>query len=231
MKKLWKQFKAFINKGSVLDMAVGVVMGGAFSAIVTALTNILLSVCTWGVPGGLKGLVTVLPALNANQRGMDEAIGLGQSFASSDLQTLATKLAEQNYTASVVAENPNLIESTKTAITSKYTLHGSTYTYNMSAVIDWGTLINAVISFIIIALTLFVIVKTFNHMHEKRLLAEADFRRRNGIVTEEEKAAAEKAAKEEAIKKQEEEKLAKEEARKQEELDTLKAIKDLLAKK
>lgn len=231
MKKLWKQFKAFINKGSVLDMAVGVVMGGAFSAIVTALTNILLSVCTWGVPGGLKGLVTVLPALNANQRGMDEAIGLGQSFASSDLQTLATKLAEQNYTASVVADNPNLIESTKTAITSKYTLHGSTYTYNMSAVIDWGTLINAVISFIIIALTLFVIVKTFNHMHEKRLLAEADFRRRNGIVTEEEKAAAEKAAKEEAIKKQEEEKLAKEEARKQEELDTLKAIKDLLAKK
>ncbi len=231
MKKLWKQFKAFINKGSVLDMAVGVVMGGAFSAIVTALTNILLSVCTWGVPGGLKGLVTVLPALNANQRGMDEAIGLGQSFASSDLQTLATKLAEQNYTASVVADNPNLIESTKTAITSKYTLHGSTYTYNMSAVIDWGTLINAVISFIIIALTLFVIVKTFNHMHEKRLLAEANFRRMNGIVTEEEKAAAEKAAKEEAIKKQEEEKLAKEEARKQEELDTLKAIKDLLAKK
>lgn len=231
MKKLWKQFKAFINKGSVLDMAVGVVMGGAFSAIVTALTNILLSVCTWGVPGGLKGLVTVLPALNANQRGMDEAIGLGQSFASSDLQSLATKLAEQNYTASVVADNPNLIESTKTAITSKYTLHGSTYTYNMSAVIDWGTLINAVISFIIIALTLFVIVKTFNHMHEKRLLAEAEFRRKNGIVTEEEKAAAEKAAKEEAIKKQEEEKLAKEEARKQEELDTLKAIKDLLAKK
>ena len=231
MKKLWKQFKAFINKGSVLDMAVGVVMGGAFSAIVTALTNILLSVCTWGVPGGLKGLVTVLPALNANQRGMDEAIGLGQSFASSDLQTLATKLAEQNYTASVVADNPNLIESTKTAITSKYTLHGSTYTYNMSAVIDWGTLINAVISFIIIALTLFVIVKTFNHMHEKRLLAEANFRRMNGIVTEEEKAAAEKAAKEEAIKKQEEEKFAKEEARKQEELDTLKAIKDLLAKK
>ena len=101
----------------------------------------------------------------------------------------------------------------------------------MSAVIDWGTLINAVISFIIIALTLFVIVKTFNHMHEKRLLAEANFRRMNGIVTEEEKAAAEKAAKEEAIKKQEEEKLAKEEARKQEELDTLKAIKDLLAKK
>ena len=87
MKKLWKQFKAFINRGNVVDMAVGVIMGSAFSAIVTAFTNILLSVCTWGVPGGLKGLVTVLPAVNAAQKGMNETIGLGQSFASSDLQT------------------------------------------------------------------------------------------------------------------------------------------------
>jgi large-conductance mechanosensitive channel len=231
MKKLWKQFKAFINRGNVVDMAVGVIMGSAFSAIVTAFTNILLSVCTWGVPGGLKGLVTVLPAVNAAQKGMDETIGLGQSFASSDLQTLATNLANNTYGESVVTANPNLIESIKTTILSKYTLHGTTYTYNMSAVIDWGTLINACISFIIIALTLFIIVKVFNHMHEKRMAAEADFRKKNGIVTDEEKAAAEKAAADEAAAKEAEEKIAKEEARKQEELDTLKAIKELLAKK
>ena len=34
--KLWKEFKVFISRGNVLDMAVGVVIGGAFSAIVTA---------------------------------------------------------------------------------------------------------------------------------------------------------------------------------------------------
>lgn len=52
---LWKDFKAFINRGNVVDMAVGVIMGSAFGAIVTAFTNILLSICTWGVPGGLTG--------------------------------------------------------------------------------------------------------------------------------------------------------------------------------
>ena len=46
LKSWWSEFKAFISRGSVLDMAVGVVIGGAFSAIVTSVTNILLSVCT-----------------------------------------------------------------------------------------------------------------------------------------------------------------------------------------
>ena len=65
-KAVWSDFKKFITKGNVVvDMAVGVIIGGAFNAIVTALVNILLSVCTWGVPGGLKGLVTVLPAANS----------------------------------------------------------------------------------------------------------------------------------------------------------------------
>ena len=88
-KSLWAEFKEFINKGNAFMLAVGVVIGGAFNAIVTALVNILMSVATWGVPGGLKGLVTVLPALNEAQKGMDEAIGLGQKFQSSELQTLA----------------------------------------------------------------------------------------------------------------------------------------------
>lgn len=35
-KKFWSDFKAFIMRGSVLDLAVGVVIGGAFNAIVTA---------------------------------------------------------------------------------------------------------------------------------------------------------------------------------------------------
>lgn len=159
---LWTEFKAFINKGNALMLAVGVVIGSAFSAITTAFVNILLSVCTWAVPGGLKGLVTVLPALNDAQRGMDAENGLAQFFQASELQDLAKAEAVATYTQSVVDENPNLIESVKTTILSKYTLHGTTYTYNMSAVIDWGALINAVISFLIVALVLFIIVKVYN---------------------------------------------------------------------
>ena len=39
MKKFWKEFKAFISRGSVVDMAVGVIIASAFTAIVTAVTN------------------------------------------------------------------------------------------------------------------------------------------------------------------------------------------------
>lgn len=39
MKKFLEEFKAFIAKGNVLDLAVGVIIGGAFSSIVTALTD------------------------------------------------------------------------------------------------------------------------------------------------------------------------------------------------
>ena len=172
-KSLWQEFKEFINKGNAFMLAVGVVIGGAFNAIVTALVNILMSVATWGVPGGLKGLVTVLPALNDAQKGMDPALGLGQAFKTSELQELATKLANATYTEEVVAANPNLIESVKATILGKYTLHGTTYTYNMSAVIDWGTFINAILAFIIIAITLFIIVKVTTFLAKKREEAKA----------------------------------------------------------
>lgn len=39
MKKFLQEFKEFISKGNVLDLAVGVIIGGAFGAIVTALTD------------------------------------------------------------------------------------------------------------------------------------------------------------------------------------------------
>ena len=39
MKKFFEEFKAFISKGNVVDMAVAVIIGGAFSKIVTSLVN------------------------------------------------------------------------------------------------------------------------------------------------------------------------------------------------
>lgn len=39
MKKFFADFKAFITKGNILDMAVGVIIGGAFGKIVTSLVN------------------------------------------------------------------------------------------------------------------------------------------------------------------------------------------------
>ncbi|MBQ6727339.1 MAG: MscL family protein, partial [Clostridia bacterium] len=42
MKKVASEFKKFITRGNVIDLAVGVIIGGAFTAIVTALTTNIL---------------------------------------------------------------------------------------------------------------------------------------------------------------------------------------------
>ncbi len=48
MKKFFKEFKTFITRGNVMDMAVGVIVGGAFTAIVTALSDhILKPIINW----------------------------------------------------------------------------------------------------------------------------------------------------------------------------------------
>lgn len=39
MKKFMGEFKEFISRGNVMDMAVGIIMGSAFTAIVTSLVN------------------------------------------------------------------------------------------------------------------------------------------------------------------------------------------------
>lgn len=48
MKKFFRDFKAFISRGNIMDMAVGIIIGSAFTAIVTALTNkILMPLINW----------------------------------------------------------------------------------------------------------------------------------------------------------------------------------------
>lgn len=42
MKKFFGEFKTFITRGNVVDMAVGVIVGGAFTAIVNGLSNYVL---------------------------------------------------------------------------------------------------------------------------------------------------------------------------------------------
>lgn len=163
-KGFFTDFKKLISRGNALDLATGVVIGGAFGAIVAALSNILLSVCTWAVPGGLNGLVTVLPAANPAQAGMD---GIGQSFASNQLDEIARQLTMAKYHV----DNPQLIETIKSSITSQYTLYGSTYVYNGAATIDWGAFINSVLAFIIIALVLFVIIKVVISANKARKMA------------------------------------------------------------
>ncbi len=115
MKKFFKDFKAFISRGNILDMAVGVIIGGAFSAIVTAFTNkIIMPLVNW-----------VLMLIGGGQ-------GLSSAYT-------FLKIVPQ------VDEAGDFIPGTIDLANSIY--------------IDWGAFITAILDFLIIALTLFIILK------------------------------------------------------------------------
>ncbi len=54
MKKFFAEFKAFAMKGNVMSMAVGVIIGGAFQSIVTALTNSFINPLIALITGGVE---------------------------------------------------------------------------------------------------------------------------------------------------------------------------------
>lgn len=61
MKKLFKEFKTFITRGNVVDLAVGMIIGAAFTAIVNALVNhIFKPLINWIPMGDISGLRTIL---------------------------------------------------------------------------------------------------------------------------------------------------------------------------
>ena len=120
MKKFFSEFKTFITRGNVLDMAVGVIVGGAFTAIVNGLSNFVL-----------KPLINWILAL---------ILGKGS------LNEVYTFLGEPAYMVNAAGEE--VID-----------LANSFY-------IDWGSLINAIINFIIIAFVLFTIIKIINGIRD-----------------------------------------------------------------
>lgn len=110
---LVSEFKEFIAKGNVLDLAVGVIIGAAFGKIVTSLTDDIL-----------------MPILSLFTGGID----FQNMFLTLDGKSYAT------------------LEDAKKA---------------GSAAIAYGSFINAVIYFLIIALIVFLIVKGANSIKKK----------------------------------------------------------------
>ena len=85
MKKIGKEFKEFISRGNVLDMAVGLIVGSAFTAIVQSLVNDILSPLLTLVIGKAN-----LTALVAHVFGADIAYG---SFLQAIITFLLTAVA------------------------------------------------------------------------------------------------------------------------------------------
>lgn len=64
MKRFMSEFKEFIMRGNVMDMAVGVIIGGAFTAIVTSLTSDII-----------QPLIAILSGGGTDTTGMDITVG------------------------------------------------------------------------------------------------------------------------------------------------------------
>ena len=122
MKKFFNEFKKFITRGNVIDMAVGVIVGSAFTAIVNGMSNFIL-----------KPIINALLAL---------------IFGKDSLSDLHTFLITA-YVKDEAGANTEVID-----------LANSIY-------IDWGSFINAVINFFLIAFILFSIVKIINKVREE----------------------------------------------------------------
>jgi large conductance mechanosensitive channel len=60
---MFKEFRDFILKGNMLDLAVGVIIGAAFGKVVTAFTELLLSAITFGTGTTEVGAVPVAKKL------------------------------------------------------------------------------------------------------------------------------------------------------------------------
>ena len=147
MKKFFAEFKKFITRGNVMDMAVGVIVGSAFTAIVNGLSNFIL-----------KPLINYLLA-----------IMLGKDTLS-EILTMLLPAYTTDETGAEVLDLAN------------------------SIYIDWGSFINAIINFFLIAFVLFCIVRIFNRVRENQ--KEAAAKVKAGKPTKEER----KALKAEGIK-------------------------------
>lgn len=63
---MWKEFKEFALKGNVLDLAVGVVIGGAFGLIVKSLVNDIIMPLVGIISGGVDVSKLSIMVGNAN---------------------------------------------------------------------------------------------------------------------------------------------------------------------
>jgi large conductance mechanosensitive channel len=114
---MMKEFKEFAMRGNVLDMAVGIVIGGAFGKIVTSLVNDV-----------------IMPPIGLITGGID--------FSK---MKWVLKPADDSDPKHKIAE----------------------------VAINYGTFVNTIITFVIVAFAIFLLIKAINRVHKKEEAAPA----------------------------------------------------------
>lgn len=84
MKKFFAEFKEFAMKGNVVDMAIGVVIGGAFGKITTSLVNDVIMPLISRITGGVdfSAWKWVLKAAEVDETGAETAAEIAVNYGS-----------------------------------------------------------------------------------------------------------------------------------------------------
>jgi large conductance mechanosensitive channel len=117
---MWKDFREFAFKGNVIDLAVALIIGLAFTAIVTSLVKDILSPFLGWLLGGV------------------------------DLTSLYINLSGQSYPSLAAAQEAG------------------------APVITYGNFLNAIVTFFLIALSLFLVVKAINRVRAPQAVDTRD---------------------------------------------------------
>jgi len=141
----FKEFKEFAMKGNVMDMAVGVIIGGAFGKIVTSLVDDVLMPAIGLLTGGID-----LSSLEYHLPPVSEMVGDAASAVGADGAVEAVADA-----ANTVAANAGVA------------------TEAVGATLKYGLFLQNVIDFLIIAFCIFLMIKAMNKLMPKKEEPEA----------------------------------------------------------
>ncbi len=92
MKKIIKEFKEFISRGSVIDLAVGIIVGGAFTSIVTSFVNDIIMPVLGLILGKINFKDLKLVLVKATEDVSEVSINYG-NFIQNIINFLLTALA------------------------------------------------------------------------------------------------------------------------------------------
>jgi len=122
---MWNEFKAFIMRGNVIDLAVGVIIGAAFGGVVKSLVDDV-----------------IMPPIGLATGGLD--------FGSQYVLLRAGPKAPPPYATPAAAKDAGAIT------------------------LNYGAFINTLLTFLIVALAVFLLVRAVNHLYRKPAPATPD---------------------------------------------------------
>ncbi|MDB4883531.1 MAG: Large-conductance mechanosensitive channel [Gemmatimonadetes bacterium] len=124
---MWQEFKAFVMRGNVMDLAVGVIIGAAFGAVVKSLVDDL-----------------IMPPIGMATGGVD--------FANKYALLKEGAKAPAPYASLAAAKDAGAVT------------------------LNYGAFINTLITFLIVALAVFLLVRAINRLYKKPAVATPDTR-------------------------------------------------------